>query len=95
MTNLIHVQHADGKSVEQYEIVDTGWRADGLFVVILGAEGRTLLESDDAHDYARMVAGRRRHGIPVTAEQVENGTGKYPYQRVFCFSRTEQKAGRA
>lgn len=89
MTNLIHVQHAESRSVEQYEIVDTGWRADGLFAVILGAEGRALLESNDAHDYALMVARRRRHGIPAAAEQVEAGTGKYPYQRMFCFSRSE------
>ncbi|KZE38878.1 hypothetical protein AV656_08235 [Bhargavaea cecembensis] len=95
MTNLIHVEDDDVKPVGQYEIIDTGWRTDGLFVVILGAEGRALLESSDAHNYARMVAGRRRHGIPVTAEQVESGNGKFPYQRMFCFSRAEQKAGRA
>lgn len=88
MSNLTHVQHAKFKSVEQYEIVDTGWRTDGLFAVILGAEKSALLESGDALDYAGMIARRRRYGIVVAMEQVEPGTGKYPFQRVFCFSRS-------
>lgn len=82
----IQVQSENGKSVEHYEIVDTGWREDGLLAVILGAEEPALLESDHALEFARIVARRRRHSILATAEPVEAGTGQYPYQRTYCFS---------
>ena len=77
----------EGTKPEGYiEIVETGWREDGRFAVILGAEAPALLESEEALDFARTVAKRRRHSILANAEQVEAGTGKLPYQRTFCFS---------
>ncbi|WP_213422583.1 hypothetical protein [Bhargavaea massiliensis] len=82
--NPMHVPE-NVKPLGHYEIVDTGWREDDLYVVILGAEEPALLENSEASAYARMVARRRRHSTPVTTEPVEPATGKLPYQRMFCF----------
>ena len=79
------------QSVGSFEIIETGWRTDGLFVVILGADERAFLETEEAQEYARVVASRRRQTIPVTAEQVEPGRGSSDYQRVFCFTQSDKK----
>lgn len=70
----------------RFSIIETGWRDDGLFIVILGGETQALLESQSAHEFARILAERRRCKKPVKAEAVMADAGKPSFRRTFCFS---------
>lgn len=71
---------------EGLKIIETGWRADGFFIVVLGGEKRSLLESEKAHEYARVIAERRRCKTSVTAEPAIASEGRPPFRRTYCFS---------
>ena len=71
----------------QFRIIETGWRTDGLFIVILGGETQALLESESAHEFARILAERRRCKKAVKAEPVMADAGNPSFRRTFCFAK--------
>ncbi|EMR06628.1 hypothetical protein C772_01523 [Bhargavaea cecembensis DSE10] len=71
--------------VRLFEIVDTGWGEEDLFVVILSSGDPISLDSEGAREYARVVAARRRCGIPVSAGPIKPGAEHPGYQRAFFF----------